>query len=418
MKRLKSADTGTLGRIAILAAVMGQVLCASAFGAIGLRRWASVSGDDQDAFFSDLHSVFRDVNVLGALGWNTPRFAINMAIVSVLAAAVVFAVVIAVRRTLRKKVESVGNLANLFSENVARCGLTDEEAALLDSIISRKKPAQPHTVFQSLQLFEACVDAEIRSLMESGAEFDEKKMRGLFSDLRLKMGFSNLPLELPLASTRNISVGQAGSLFSAGNNKIIFRKVTVSDNTAFYLTIKYNVEKEEVRRLAPGQSVRFAFARQNDGLYGIQAVISRADNQGFIDLLHTLEMKRNQLRQYVRIETSLPLSFRLLSTQDPEKSEVKTGAVMNARLADISGGGLSFIFERSLRLGDTVSLNFNLPGAPCAGIVGKIVHLSLKEGKEKTLFKNHVQFVNIEPRKRERIISYIFEKERHINQWR
>jgi len=192
----------------------------------------------------------------------------------------------------------------------------------------------------------------------------------------------------------------------------------VSDNTAFCLTLKYNVEREEIRRLTPGQAVRFAFARQNDGLYGIQEVVVRADKQGFIDLLHTLTLKRNQLRQYVRIETGLPVSFRLIGTQDPEKSEVKIGTTMNAKLLDISGGGLSFLFDRSLRLGDTVSLTFNLPGAPCAGVVGKIVHLTLREGKEKTMFKNHVQFVNIEPRKRERIISYIFEKERQINQWR
>ena len=381
-------------------------------------RFIFVSGDAQREFFSDLRSVFSDVNILDGLGWNTPRFVVNIIILSIIAAIMMCAAVFAVRRMVRKRLEAADRLVNLYDENVARCNLTEEEASLLQSMVRRKNSSQPHIVFQSLQLFEECVDAEVRSLLESGSEFDEKKMSGLFSDLRMKMGFLHLPLEYPLASTRNISVGQTGSIFSSVNSRMLYRKVTVTGNTAFYLTVKYNVDKEEVRHLAPGQTVRFAFARQNDGLYGIQVIVAKADRAGHFDLRHTLEIKRNQLRQYVRIETNLPLSFRLLKTQDPEKSEVKPGEVMNARLSDISGGGLSFLFERSLRLGDIVSLSFNLPGAPCAGIVGKIVHLSLREAKEKTIFKNHVQFLNIETRKRERIISYIFEKERQINQWR
>jgi c-di-GMP-binding flagellar brake protein YcgR len=395
-----------------------QSFCQAVPGGTGFARRASVSDDAQREFFSNLHSVFSDVNVSDFLGWNTPRFVVNVIIVSFIFASVVLAVVFAARRMLQKKMESIDRQEALYSENIDRCRLTDEEAALLQSLARRKNLAQPHIIFQSLQVFEECVDAEVRSLMENPAAVDEKKMRDLFSDLRMKMGFFHLPLEYPLASTRNISIGQTGSLFSATDNRMLFRKVSVSDNTAFFLSFKYNVEKEEIRRMAPGQKVRFAFARRNDGLYGIQTVVVKADRAGFFDVSHTCEMKRNQLRQFVRIETSLPLSFRLIKTQDSEKSEVKPGDVINAKLCDISGGGLSFLYERSLRLGDIVSLNFNLPGAPCAGIVGKIVHLSLRDVKEKTLFKNHVQFLNIEPRKREKIISYIFEKERHINQWR
>jgi hypothetical protein len=243
-------------------------------------------------------------------------------------------------------------------------------------------------------------------------------MRDLFSDLRLKMGFMHLPLEFPLVSTRNISLGQVGSLFSAGTSRMLFRKVSVMENTAFFLTVKYNVDHEEVHRLTPGQTVRFAFARRNDGLYGIQTAVVKLGRPGVVDLYHTLDIKRNQLRQYVRIETNLPLALRLLKTADAEKSEIKTGESLNARLSDVSGGGLSFVFDRSLRLGDLISLSFNLPGAPCAGIMGKIVHLSLCDIQGKTCYRNHVQFLNIESRKREKIISYVFEKERQANQWR
>jgi c-di-GMP-binding flagellar brake protein YcgR len=403
---------------AMIVADAQTAFCRHNDGVQGFHYFIGITDDAQRQFLSGLHFVFTDVNVLGALGWNTPRFAVNVTILSIVAIAIGFAIVMSVRRMMQNKVDSAESLSRLYSENVVRCELTDEEADLLQSMVRRKNLTQPHIVFQSLKLFEECLDAEVQSLLENREELDEKKCRELFSEIRMKMGFLHLPLEYPLVSTRNISVGQIGSVFSASDNKVLFRKVSVMDNTAFSLVLKYNVDKESIHRLSPGQTVRFAFARQNDGLYGIQAVIVTADRAGVIEIQHTLEMKRNQLRQYVRIETSLPLHFRLLKTQDSEKSEIKLGETMNAKLSDISGGGLSFIFDRSLRLGDVVSLNFNLPGASCAGIAGKIVHLSLCDTKTKTVFKNHVQFLNIEPRKREKIISYIFEKERHVNQWR
>ena len=374
--------------------------------------------DAQQQFFSGLRSVFSEVNILDRLGWSAPRFWINGTVIIVVAAVMIILIVLGFRKMVRRGREILGRSETLFSEYSGQCKLTDEEADFLKSLAQACNVAQPHVLFQALPLFEQCVDAHVRAFLESRPGPEEIAARGaMLKDLRGKLGFHHLPLEYPLASTRNISIGQAGSLFSKNDNRPIFRKVSVVGNTPFFLTLKYNVDKEEIRRVAEGAIVRFAFARQSDGLYGFQATVARAE-AGSIDVYHTTEIKRNQLRQYVRIETSLPLRFRLIQTQDPEKSEVKRGELLLAKLADVSGGGLSFMYERSLRLGDIVSLNFDLPGAPCAGIIGKIVHLSLREGKEGPQFKNHVQFVTIEPRKREKIISYIFEKERQISQWR
>jgi c-di-GMP-binding flagellar brake protein YcgR len=81
-------------------------------------------------------------------------------------------------------------------------------------------------------------------------------------------------------------------------------------------------------------------------------------------------------------------------------------------MSDISGGGLSFQHEQSLRLGDLIAISFDLAGQSFAGITGKIVHLTLREGKSAQQFKHHVQFVNIEQRRQEDIIRYVLEKER------
>jgi c-di-GMP-binding flagellar brake protein YcgR len=328
-------------------------------------------------------------------------------------------VVFYVRAHLRRRTEEKQKTANLFQENTDRCKLSEVEADYLLSWVKRQNAMEPHVIFQSLQLFESCLDAEVVEILASRPLADELKAKDtIISEIRRKVGFNHLPLEHPLASSRNISMGQTGSVYSKNSSKPLFRKVTMVENGPFKFTLQYNVEKEDLVHIASGHSVRFAFARRNDGLYGVETRVAKIDREGTIDLLHTLDLRRNQLRQFVRIETGLPLKFRLVKTLDPEKSEIKLGELAAAKMADISGGGLSFLYERALRLGDMVSLSFDLPGAPCAGIVGKVVHLSLREGKNGPLFKNHVQFVNIEPRKREKIITYVFEKERQISQWR
>lgn len=378
-----------------------------------------VAQGSQELFFSNLHTVFSQEGLLDKLGWNTPRFALNVTILLILLMAFGTLVVINIHRFLKKRLEDKKQSATFFLENKERCHLDDAEAAFLTSLLRHQNVPEPHVIFQSLELFEKCLDSEVREILQSRPSGEDLKAKDAFiSEIRRKIGFHHLPLEHPLVSTRNISMGQVGTAFGKNSNRPLVRKATVVENGPFSFRIQYDVEKEDVIRITAGQSLRFAFSRQNDGLYGVQTDVARAEQAGTVDLYHTIDMRRNQLRQFVRIETGLALKFRLVKTLDPLKSEVKPGELIAARLADISGGGLSFLYEKPLRLGDVVSLNFDLPGASCAGMTGKIVHLSLREAKGGTLFKNHVQFVDIEPRKREKIINYIFEKERQISQWR
>lgn len=378
---------------------------------------ASTSDNSQQQFISGLNTVFSG-RTQNRFGWG--RSAVEIALVfgaGMLVTILVFAGVYIVR-SFRDRAEREAKSENLFLDTAARLGLTIEEREKLTELLSHQNVMEPHTIFQSLPLFEQALDAEINRMIGGGAPLSADGPEGqLIAGLRKKLGFAHLPLEHPLVSTRNISIGQSGSVFAKEGNKPLFNKVSVVDNNTFYFTLQYDVEKEDHFSIGPGTILRFVFARQNDGLYGVQAKVVSIQG-GAIDLLHSLDLRRNQLRQYVRIETNLPLRFRLLSTKDPDKSEIQRGALITSRMSDISGGGASFLYEQSLRLGDLVSISFDLPGSAFAGITGKIVHLSLREGKSGQLFKHHVQFVNIEQRKREGIIKYVFEKERQMSQWR
>jgi hypothetical protein len=377
----------------------------------------SVSTDRQDQFISGMNTVFsgREQN---RIGWGRSAVQIALIFGAGMIVAAVVGLFIFFFKSLRRREEERSQSDTLFLEESLKCGLTEEERDKLFGLLSHQKAMAAHTIFQSLLLFEQCIDAEVAALLREGAAEPDGHAQQVLSELRRKLGFSHIPLEHPLVSTRNITIGQTGSLFGKEGNKPLFNKVSVADNNSYFFTIQYNVDKEEVYRMAPGNVVRFIFARQHDGLYGVQIRVAAVREAGTIDLSHTMDLRRNQLRQYVRIETSLPLRMRLLSTKDPDKSEIQRGQLVTTRMSDISGGGMSFLCEQSLRLNDLISLNFDLPGVSFAGITGKIVHLTLREGKSGALIKHHVQFVNIEPRKRELIVKYVFEKERQLSQWR
>jgi len=410
-----------ISRIAIVAVLLLVTFAMSnkstIFRVIGITGYA-VAQDQEKQFVTGLNNAFSGKDFTRpdlTHGW--------VFIVLIFGSGMIVAILIGMLayfiRSLRQSNEDKINSAGLFLENSTRYGLSSEEHELLNSLIAHEKVIAPHTIFQSLELFEKCVEAHVNYLMRNNSDISPDGKEGkLISDLRRKLGYSHLPLEHPLVSTRNIAIGQNGSLFGKDGSKPIFNKVSVVDNNCFYFSIQYDVEREDVYRIETGSIVRFIFARQSDGLYGVQVRVANVKEPGAIDFLHTMEIKRNQLRQHVRIEAGLPLKFRLLSTKDPDSSEIKRGQVVTTRMSDISGGGLSFTNETALRLNDLISINFDLPGVSFAGVTGKIVHLTLKESRGQSFIKHHVQFVNIEQRKREQIIKYVFEKERHLSQWR
>lgn len=303
----------------------------------------------------------------------------------------------------------------IFNENATRAELTASENRKLKELLKHEILSNPHVIFQSVVLFEKCVQAEIDSLFASN--IDEERIgieENLISSLRKKLGYVYLPLETPLITTRGIETGQKLSIFGQNHSSPLISKAVVIMNKQFFFRIQYDPDKEEAIRFQVGNEIKIAFARKCDGVYGIPVKIYRISNQATLDLLHTSEMKRNQLRQYVRIDVNLPLRIRITKTESEDKNRI-AGTLLETKMADLSGGGLSFLSDKPLLPGDLVSLNFQVPECSMAGITGKILRVSLQEGKTGTLYRHHVQFTNIEQRYRDGIVKYVFEKQRQQN---
>ncbi len=323
-------------------------------------------------------------------------------------------------RKKRQNEESSRKLAAyLFKKNVDDLELTRPEAETVRLLSAYEKETQPHVVLQSISMFEKCVDAHVSSLLaqKPGDERLQEENRRL-SDIRRKAGFRHLPLEHPLVSTRNLSLGQTGAVFGENKRNPLIHRATVTEINEFTFSLQYDVDNEDVFYFDTNGELKFAFARQSDGMYGVPLKLKRADGSGVLEAYHTLSLLRNQLRRYVRIEANLALRFRLISTSDPEKSAIPRGSTAEGKIADISGGGLSFLCEESLRVGDRISASFAFPGGEFAGVLCKVLRISLQEGKTKTMYRHHVQFVELEGRRRDAVVRYVFEKQRRMHQLR
>ena len=323
------------------------------------------------------------------------------------------------RKKRREEEDSRKLAAHLFKKTVEELDLTSAEADMARRISSYEKRSQPHVVLQSISMFEKCVDAHVGSLLAQNAGNERLSVEDrLLSGIRRKAGFRHLALEHPLVSTRNIPIGQSGPVFGTDKRNPIIHRATVTDMNEFTFSLQYDTDTEDVFYFDTNVELKFAFARQSDGMYGVPLKLKRADGSGVLESHHTLNLVRNQLRRYVRMEVSLSLRFRLISTSDPEKSVIPRGSTAEGKIADISGGGLSFLCEESLRVGDRISANFAFPGGEFAGVLCKVLRISLQEGKSKTLYRHHVQFLDLDGRKRDSVVRYVFEKQRRMHQLR
>lgn len=306
----------------------------------------------------------------------------------------------------------------IFKEYVEKAELTPNEISRLKQLVSHSNLNDPDIIFQSIAIFEICIEKELELLkLKNLSARDLADECNQLSNIRKKLGYNYLPFEHPIASTRNIEIGQKVTLLS-GTNKYVSLRALVIMNPEQCLRVQIEHGQQDDPVFHPGQQVTIAFARQGDGLYAIDTKVLSYDQDSLvIELSHTREMKRNQLRQFVRIEINLPVKVRILQAVS-EDDKALVGKQFEAKMVDISGGGISFFLNKPLVPGQLISMNFQLTNAAFNGQTGKILKVSLIDVKSTTMYRHHVTFLDIDTPSREKIIKFVFEKQRQLNQWR
>lgn len=127
----------------------------------------------------------------------------------------------------------------------------------------------------------------------------------------------------------------------------------------------------------------------------------------------TLDKPRNvrrvQRRNFVRIDSKIPITYRKLQEDLKKAPEVYEGTTI-----DISGGGIMFSTTIKPNLNDLLEINLELPDQIKIIAVGKVVRVFDKRIDKKTIYSVGVEFTIIEEADRDKIIRYIFNQQREL----
>ncbi len=354
---------------------------------------------------------------LTRIGWRRADPGVIITIVTVFTSGLLFLLVLHVKASAKIKKDSLEASVQLFDTMVYNANITDLEQQRLRSLLEYENVKALQIVFQSISLFERCIHSYIREFRKRSPSQEILQYEDeLLGSIRKKLGYNYLPYEHPLVSTRNIGIGQLVSVVNSDNRSVLIQKAVLVKNQEFSFTVQYNTEKEDVVHIAAGSPVNIVFTRHSDGTYAVSARVLSCGSGNFV-LEHSMDLKRNQLRNHIRVEVNFSLKFRLIKTVNEDLKPL-CNKISQGRITDISGGGISFLFERALNPGDIVLLTIPLPEGSVSGVSAKILRVSLVEGKTSVRYKHHAQFVPIDTRDREKIVHFVFEKQRLINQMR
>ncbi|MFZ5814135.1 MAG: flagellar brake protein [Bacillota bacterium] len=126
---------------------------------------------------------------------------------------------------------------------------------------------------------------------------------------------------------------------------------------------------------------------------------------------------RYQQRDFVRLDTNLPLSYAVLPAGKPEakgeQGEEPEKVYHRGRTLDISGSGAQIVAHEAYPMGTKLELLLQLSGATLT-LQAQVVRLAQQAGPRE--FWLGVRFVQLDERDRERIVRFIFSEQRFRRQ--
>lgn len=165
--------------------------------------------------------------------------------------------------------------------------------------------------------------------------------------------------------------------------------------------------------LHPGETVEIRIVTDKGRFYFDTEVLGRDwDRIPLYRLAWPKEIKRQQLREYVRWRVALEVKYEPIKEADLKNIHLRQPR-RRAISLDLSGGGLQMLVKEPLPVDSLLLLHLELPGRrgrETITAVGRVRRLSVYEEEGPTRYAVGVSFENISERDRDRIIGFIFQR--------
>ncbi len=305
-----------------------------------------------------------------------------------------------------------------FSELAQGKGLTAVESEILKRIVEAGGLSSADMIFESAHLYEDALTAYLEKVA-SRLEKDPThyvQLRGL----RLKMGYARLQPEVPLTSTRQFDPGTPVKIILPGADEGEAVKGVILDVNENSWGLEFE-DKALVEKASPGDKLGVFLLRSGDGEYRVHVRIRGLKlSAGAVYLDHARDLERKQLRNWVRVDVNIPCRVTVIQMHaefDDSDLPVR-GTVIEGRLIDLSGGGACARFASPLPRGCRLSLNFDLPGTSLRGIRADVMRFSVNNRGGRDQFEHNLKFDSLETAAQEKVVRYVFEKQRLDSQLR
>ncbi len=302
-----------------------------------------------------------------------------------------------------------------FAEMAGQKRLTPQETELLKRIVESGGVSSADMVFDSSFIYEDALDEYIKINL-SKLEKDDSQY-ALMRGLRVKLGYSQLPSEIPLCSTRQFEEGMPVTVIDGEGQARKGRLAEIKEKHWAVL-----MDEEIPPTIMVSAAIHVAILRSGDGEYStLLTVMATRLGARLVYFGHTRNMERKQLRNWVRIDVNIPCRVTVMAK--PEDWKVGSGGpsmgmVLEGRLIDLSGGGACARFSSPIPQGHRLSLNFDLPGTSLRGVQTEVMRMTSVVRSSREDFEHNLKFKGMETAAQEKIVRYVFEKQRIDSQMR
>ena len=305
-----------------------------------------------------------------------------------------------------------------FAETAVQKRLSPQETDLLRRIVETGGVSSADMVFDSSFIYEDAVESFLKV---NGSKMDKDESQySLMRGLRVKLGYSQLPSEIPINSTRQFEDGMPVTIFDGEDQPRKGRIYEVKEKQWVVV-----MEAEIPPTIAVGAAIEISVLRSGDGEYACRLVVASTRlGAKLIYLPHTRTLERKQMRNWVRIDVNIPCRVTVSSKPEGWKdgstgtSGPAQGMVLEGRLIDLSGGGACARFTSPIPQGHRLSLNFDLPGTSLRGIQTEVMRMISVIRSSREDFEHNLRFLTVETASQEKIVRYVFEKQRIDSQMR
>lgn len=195
-----------------------------------------------------------------------------------------------------------------------------------------------------------------------------------------------------------------------------YYKSIIQSSRRDHISIGLPMKQRKTLLLHEGEKVQIRRARE-DAIYYYDARVLSRSREGGIPLYRLSipqETRRVQRRNFYRLETLLPLAYRI----KPEKEQGEGGEEREAvpwektTLVNIGGGGLKFIPKGEIPQGVVLEMEIGLPDHTLRveGCVVRLVKVNDLKLKHLSPYRVSVQFRGMRERERDKLIGFIFQK--------